>query len=48
MTEEIKDLFEPIELLAPLDLGLEMGLVANGPVVKCNKGYVCGGGEVEL
>lgn len=46
MDEKFNDLFEPIELLAPLDLGSEMGLAANGPVIKCNKGYVCNVGEV--
>ena len=47
MDFKIQDFVEPIELLEPVNLEDEFSGVL-GVTVKCNKGYVCGGGDVEL
>jgi hypothetical protein len=41
------DVFSPIELLEPIAISSEFQTVL-GITVKCDKGYVCGGGQAEL
>jgi hypothetical protein len=47
MDFEIQNFIEPIELLDPAEYEAELSVIL-GVTVKCNKGYVCGGGEVEI
>ncbi len=47
MDQNLSDVFSPIELIEPTSLPSEFQPVLN-QVVKCDKGYVCGGGSVEL
>jgi hypothetical protein len=48
MDFKIQDFVEPIEVLDPVNWEEELNGGVNGVTVKCNKGYVCGGGEVEI
>lgn len=48
MDNKISDFFEPIELIEPAKLGKELNMAAGAGVIKCDKGYVCGVGEVNL
>jgi hypothetical protein len=48
MDIKISDFFEPIELIEPAKLGKELTMAAGAGVIKCDKGYVCGIGEVEV
>lgn len=48
MNEEFNDLLEPIELIKPFGLEFELSASAEGKHVKCNIGYVCKTGEMEI
>ena len=47
MDVKISDFIEPIELLEPVNFGSEPDMAAIKSVIKCDRGYVCGIGEVE-
>lgn len=48
MLEPFQNLIEPMELIRPMSLNSELNMVFSDPAVRCNEGYVCGGGEVTL
>lgn len=48
MAKEIKDLFEPLELIEPFELLSEANSVLEKTIIKCRyPGYICKTGEVE-
>ena len=48
MSGEFKDLLEPIELLEPMGIHAEFNPLLLNTVTRCNYGFVCNTGEMEL